>query len=386
MKVLVLGGCGIVGRAVTKDLVNQPDVHKVVMGDVNIKRGEKFLQLLNSPKAFLEKVDVKDYNKLVNVMKGYDVVANCVYYDMIIQVTKAAIEAKVHTVDLGGFFYGTIKQMEMDDDIKKAGITLLHGCGSGPGVNNILARYAADKLDRVDEIHIRAGGVAPSPGSPSVKGPGMTIRTVLDEYTIPPIVYDHGQYKQVPCLTGKELVKFSDPIGVQPTYYSLHSEPLTLSKYIKGVKIVDIKVVFPDEEVAKIKPLIELGLLKRESVQFRGQSIIPREIVDHILSLQEQEEEEEGSEFCATVLWVLGEKNRELIKLNYEFIIEHEKRWGNTKTGVPLSIGILMIGRGDIKKRGFTVPEECIEPNKFIEEMKKRGFIFKETEERIRTL
>jgi len=129
-----------------------------------------------------------------------------------------------------------------------------------------------------------------------------------------------------------------------------------------------------------------LGLLKRESVQFRGQSIIPREIVDHILSLQEQEEEEEGSEFCATVLWVLGEKNRELIKLNYEFIIEHEKRWGNTKTGVPLSIGILMIGRGDIKKRGFTVPEECIEPNKFIEEMKKRGFIFKETEERIRTL
>jgi len=386
MKILVLGGSGIVGKAITKDLAAQSDVTKVVIGDVNVKRAEKYLQLLSSPKASVEKIDVMDHDQLVKAMKGFDVIANCVYYNTIVQVTKAAIEAKAHIVDLGGFFYGTMKQMEMDGDAKKAGMTLLHGCGSGPGVNNVLARYAANKLDRVDEIHIRAGGVAPSPGSPAVKGAGMTIRTVIDEYTTNPMVYAHGEFKKMACIFGKEMVKFPDPIGLQPTYYSLHSEPLTLSKYIKGVKVVDIKVVFPDEEIAKLTPLIELGLLRQDPVNFQGQSFIPRQFVDQILAAQEQEEEGEGSEFCATVLWVTGEKDKDPVKLTYEFMVEHEKRWGNTKTGVPFSVGVLMIGRGEITKRGFTVPEECIDPVKFIEELKKRGFTFKEIEERVRDL
>jgi len=386
MKILVLGGSGIVGKAITKDLVAQSDVSKVVLGDLNVKRGEGYLQLLGSPKASVEKVDVLDHAGLVRTMKGFDVIANCVYYNTILPVTKAAIEAKVHIVDLGGFFYGTIKQMEMDEEAKKAGMTMLHGCGSGPGVNNVLARYAANKLDRVDEIHIRAGGAAPSPESPPVKGAGMTIRTVIDEYTTNPMVYDHGEFKQMPCIFGKEMVKFPDPIGLQPTYYSLHSEPLTLSKYIKGVKVVDIKVVFPDEEIGKLIPLLEFGLLGQDPVHFQGHSIIPRHFVDHILASQEQEEEGEGRECCATVLWVIGEKDKEPVKLTYEFMVEHEKRWGNTKTGVPFSIGVLMNGRGEITKRGFTVPEECIDPVKFIQEMKKRNFTFKETEERFRNL
>lgn len=386
MEILVLGGAGIVGKAISKDLVAQPDVSKVVLGDLSVKRAEKYLQLLGSPKASVEKIDVMDHDKLVKTMKGFDVIANCVYYNTILQVTKAAIEAKVHVVDLGGFFYGTIKQMEMTDEAKKAGITLLHGCGSGPGVNNVLARHAANKLDVVDEIHIRAGGAAPSPGSPPVKGAGMTIRTVIDEYTTNPMVYDHGEFKKMPCIFGKEMIKFPDPIGLQPTYYSLHSEPLTLGKYIKGVKVVDIKVVFPDEEIGKLIPLLEFGLLGQDPVQLQGHSIIPRHFVDHILAGQEQEEEEQGSEFCASVIYVTGEKKGEPVKLTYEFMVEHEKRWGNTKTGVPFSVGVLMIGRGEITKRGFTVPEDCIDPIKFIQELKKRGFTFKETEETIRTL
>jgi len=83
---------------------------------------------------------------------------------------------------------------------------------------------------------------------------------------------------------------------------------------------------------------------------------------------------------------VTGEKNKEPVKSTYEYMVEHDKRWGNTKTGVPLSVGVLMIGRGEITKRGFTVPEECIDPVKFIEEVKKRGFTFTETEERVRKL
>jgi saccharopine dehydrogenase (NAD+, L-lysine-forming) len=213
----------------------------------------------------------------------------------------------------------------------------------------------------VDEIHIRAGAAAPSPGSPPVKGPGMTIRTVLDEYTMNPIIFENGQYKEVPILSGKEIVKFPESIGEQPTCFSLHTEPLTLGMNIKGVKVVTLKIVFPDEEVETIKPLIELGL-------------------------REQEEEEQGSEICATVLWVTGLKDGKPTKLTYEYWVEHEKQWGNTKTGVPFAIGLLMLGRGQITMRGFAAPEQCINPADFIKELKKRDFIIKEIEERVQTL
>lgn len=134
MKILVLGGSGIVGKAITKDLAAQSDVTKVVIGDLNVKRGEKYLEKLGSPKASVERVDVTDRDCLVKMVKGFDIIANCFYYNTILQMTKAAIETKVHVLGFGGFFYGTMKQMELDEEIKKAGIILLHGCGSGGAV------------------------------------------------------------------------------------------------------------------------------------------------------------------------------------------------------------------------------------------------------------
>jgi hypothetical protein len=45
-----------------------------------------------------------------------------------------------------------------------------------------------------------------------------------------------------------------------------------------------------------------------------------------------------------------------------------------------------MLGRGQITMRGFAAPEQCINPIDFIKELKKRGFAFREIEERIHIL
>jgi saccharopine dehydrogenase-like NADP-dependent oxidoreductase len=386
MRILVLGGSGIVGRAVVKDLAEQKDVAQIVIGDLNVTKAEQLQAQLKSNKVSVRSLDVSDHSKLVETMKGFDVVGNCVYYETLLEVTQAAIEAKVHVADLGGMFHMTKKQMNFDGAAKKAGVTILACCGSGPGLNNVLARYGADKLDRVDEIHIRGGAVAPVSGSSPLKGPGMTIRTVLDEFSMNPIFFENGQYKEVPPLSGREGVRFSEPIGEQPAYFSLHTEPLTLGKYIKGVKVVTFKVIFPEEEIEKIGPLVQMGLTSTDPMTWGGKKISPRQILDQILVGREEHEEEQGKEICATILWVTGVKGGESTKLTYEYWVEHEKRWGNTKTGVPFAIGLLMLGRRQVTMRGFAAPEQCINPIDFITELKKRGFIFKETEERIRNL
>ena len=381
IKVLVLGGSGIVGRAVVKDLAEQSDVSQIVIGDLNVAKAKNFVAQLKNRKVSVRSIDVSDYAKLVQTMKEFDVIGNCVYYGSLLEITRAAIEAKVHVADLGGMFHMTKKQMKLDGPAKKAGITVLSSCGSGPGLNNVLARYGADELDQVDEIHIRAGGVAPSPGSPPRKGAGMTIRTVLDEFAMNPIVFENGDYKEVPPLSGKEMVKFIDPIGEQPAYFSLHTEPLTLGKYIKGVKKVTLKVIFPDKEIERINPLLEMGLTSTNPIKWGGKKVSPRQLIDHILATREQQEKEQGREICGTILWVTGLKSGVSTKLTFEYWVEHDKRWGNTKTGVPMAVGLLMLGRGQITDKGFAPPEKAIDPLAFIGELKKRGFVFKRTEE-----
>ena len=112
MKILVLGGSGIVGRAVLKDLESQKDVSKIVIGDLNVAKAEKFLSQLKSKKISFQYVDVSDHKKLVKTMRGFDVVGNCVYYGTLLDITQAAIEAGVHVADLGGMFHMTKKQMK----------------------------------------------------------------------------------------------------------------------------------------------------------------------------------------------------------------------------------------------------------------------------------
>lgn len=386
MKVLLLGGSGIVGRAVIKELVCQDDVRQVVVGDLEVKRVKEYIQMLKTKKVVVKKVDVTDHRALVELMKGCDVVGNSTYWKFCIPITKAAIEAKTHVVDLGGMFYETQKQMALDGAAKKANITILPGCGSGPGINNVLARYGADKLDQVNEIMMWAGGVAPSPNGPPPKGPGMTIRTILDEFTMKPIVYENGKFVEVPPLSGKEIVRFSEPIGAQALYHSLHTEPATLAKFIPGVKRVVLKVVFPEQEINKIQPLINMGLTGTEPILWEGKEVTPRQLLDLILVSKEQKMEDSGREVCGTVMAVSGLEKGIPTKLTYEYWVEHDKKWGNTKTGVPFAIGILMLGRNEITQRGFAAPEQCINTVAFIDELKKRGFVIKETKETIKTL
>lgn len=48
-----------------------------------------------------------------------------------------------------------MKQLELSGLAERAGITYVVGIGSAPGLTNLTAKYAADKMDKVDEIHIR---------------------------------------------------------------------------------------------------------------------------------------------------------------------------------------------------------------------------------------
>lgn len=159
MKVLVIGGTGGMGQGVARDLIKQERIEKVVLGDINVDPTRVQEKLRVSPKVSLVKVDVNDHAGVVAAIQEVDVVINCAgpFYKTAVAVARAAVEAKVNYIDICDDYEAVpilFSSADIDEAAKKAGITVLTGMGSDPGTNNILVKWYADRLDRVDDIYL----------------------------------------------------------------------------------------------------------------------------------------------------------------------------------------------------------------------------------------
>jgi saccharopine dehydrogenase-like NADP-dependent oxidoreductase len=153
MRVIVLGGCGAMGSELTRDLARTSDFEEIVIADANLAGAETLAGELGQGRVRAIKIDVSDEAALAEKLRDFDVVANATTYHYGLIATRAAINARVNYLDLGGLF-NTPKQLELDEAARKAGVTICLGCGATPGVTNLMARHAVGEMDRVHEVHI----------------------------------------------------------------------------------------------------------------------------------------------------------------------------------------------------------------------------------------
>ncbi len=376
MKVLVLGGYGNMGRSAVWDLAESPDVSQVIVGDINIEKGRRLINAIGSKKLAAECVDVEEHVALVKLMKSVDVVANATYANLREKVSKAALEAKVGVVDLGGSYDSTVKLLGLSESAKQAGITIISGMGYAPGLTNLFAKYGANKLDQVEEIHLRYAIVATSPvGRPGLKSP-VRIYGHFGLLTVKPIILRDGKLIEVEPRSGREIFRFPKPVGDFPVHYTMHSEMATLPRSIKGVRNMDMKMGYPPEIESRLEWLIDLGFDSTQPLEVEGMKIEPRKLIASCLEALSKDVEI-SKDCVATVVEVIGEKDREKTEWTFETVVEPFTEWNvsatSYNTGVPTSIATQMLGRGDITLKGVYGPEECIDPEAFIRELSKRN-------------
>src|SRR5262245_34853894 len=89
---------------------------------------------------------------VATVLKDVSAVAACLPYRLNLGVMEAALAEGCHYADLGGLFHVTVKQWELHERFRDAGLSAVMGIGSAPGITNVLARLGADQLDTVASI------------------------------------------------------------------------------------------------------------------------------------------------------------------------------------------------------------------------------------------
>ena len=286
MKIIVLGGAGKMGCIAVQDLAVDRRVGEVVIADRDLAQARIVAEAIGSPKVTIQQVDLNDRETLIAALKGADVCLNATVYYTNLPVMEACLGAGVCYTDMGGLFHTTRKQLELSDRFAEAGLSAVLGMGSAPGVPNVQARYAADRLDTVESIHIY-DGIKPPPLD-DVRFT-YAVPTIVDELTLAPMVYRDGEFVACEPLSEFEDYWFSPPIGLLPMHLSLHSEVATLPVTFqdKGVKECFFKINYwgmAQETVEKIRVLADFGFAEQEPVEVKGQRIVPRDLLVALMS------------------------------------------------------------------------------------------------------
>jgi len=385
MKIVVLGGTGLTGRCAVRDLAESREVSEVVMTGRSINKAQKIADKIKSEKVSIAQIDVTKHDDTVKVLKGADVALNAIQYYYNMDVMKAALEAKVHYLDLGGLFHTVLKQLKLNDKFREAGLTAILGMGECPGITNVMARYAADRLDSVDTILVRDTWMDFTEGAP----PFMvtwSLSTLFDEMTIPAVIFENGQYKEVPPLSGKETMMFPEPFGSQDQYYTIHSEAATfpVSFKKKGIKNVNWKEGGPG--FLDLKTLVDAGLASEEPLRVKGTEISPRQFLLRLLDSKNLMGCPEGitpNDTEVTRIIAIGKKDGRKVSYTMDSIFCSKAEWeataGEVAVGVPASIAAQMLARGDITVKGTVPPENCFDPEPFMTELAKRDIKILET-------
>ncbi len=385
---VVVIGAGAMGSITVRDLVETaPPEFEIVVADFNEKAAKA---LAKSFKRKVEGVFVNatDVNGTAKVLSGAFAVITAVQHQFNLFIMQAALKAGAHYCDLGGLFHYTRKQLKLHNQFKKAGLTAVLGIGAAPGVVNVLARSAADTMEKVYEVHVKVGNIDRTVGRPSNPlGTSYSIQTILEEATTPAALFTNGKFTFVEAMSGSEETHYPAPVGVRRPHYTIHSEVATLplSYKSKGIRECSFRIAFGDELEDRLRFVRALGLTSEKPLKVgRGKdavNVVPRQVLFAMLAQQPKLSwNGKPDEYEILRVVVRGIRKGVAVEETVDCHTPGIPAWNmgvDVDTGCPPSIAVQMMYRGEISERGVLPPEVAIPADPFFRELAKRRMTVK---------
>ena len=365
------------GSVISTDLAETFDGEVVIAGR-NLIRAREFARSFRKSSIYGAAAEANNDAQMSKVLAGVDVLINATNYYFNIAVMRQALKNRVNYVDLGGLYHMTKKQLKLDSLFRKQGKVAILGCGSTPGITNILAHYGSERFDRIYTIDISFADKDYTKYNQPFVVP-YSMQTVFDEFTKKPAVFANHKMHFVEPLSGEKYVSFPKPVGRVLCRYSLHSELASIPQNMrdKGIKNCSFRGGWDEDFISKTKFLIDAGFASESPVNIGGKLIVPRKITAALLDrfLPPSNIKINDVEFLRVE--ITGTKNgkRKSLAVYCKAFSnkKHNIPAGSWDTGVPPSIIAQEICSGNVKYKGVTTPEKAIPVRLFLEYLKARG-------------
>jgi saccharopine dehydrogenase (NAD+, L-lysine-forming) len=354
LRVAVLGAGGTIAPAIVRDLAESEEISDLLLLDLDGERAAAVADRQGGNKARAQAVDAR--GGLAKALSDSDVLVNSASYRVNLDAMGACVEAGCHYVDLGGLYWMTGRQLELDDSFKEADLLGLLGMGSSPGKTNVMGAAALKKLDEAPtRMDVLAAGRDLSP--PDGFSVPYALRTLVDEVTMPPVALRGGEPHELEPLADGGSVRFPAPVGDAATIHTLHSEIRTFGDSF-GCDEATFRLAL---EPALLERLRELAGASEEEVEEAARTALPPSAETVSVHLVEVE----------------GHSGR---VLRCSAVTEPMAAWGIgggvVSTAAPAAAAVRMLARGEISARGVMPPERCVEPELLFPELAQRGCQF----------
>ncbi len=361
------------GRIVCRDLLESG--YSLFMADLHPERSG---ELANKyPNTAVSEIDLRDYNQILAIIYAAepDVVINCAEGNWNLAVYKACLECNVSCIDLGSDIPATKEQLGLHPQFQRANLTAITGCGSTPGINNVMLYYAVTNgLETVETIE---AGFAWDSNIKKFVVP-FSIESIIEEFTEPAPAIMNSRWINYTPREHTEVRDFR-AVGQKTMFPVRHPETYTFFRYYKnrGLQNVRFYAGFPDHARTVIEHYIDAGLGSKEPQEIAGISLRPIDFLSNMLrnlSLPDGYTETEN-------LWVAveGTKNGKRQHILLECIVPTLPGWEeagcNIDTGFPASIIAQMIKNGTITARGSFAPGTCCSLRPLLPRTRKKAHV-----------
>ena len=380
MRMLVLGA-GLQGSACAYDLLQQPEVTEVRLGDLKVDHLPEFLAPYSGKRLIPTRLDVRDREAVLAVMRESDAVMSAIPYYFNLDLAKLAVEAGTHFCDLGGNTEIVFQQKALDAQARAKKVSVIPDCGLAPGMVNILAEHGIRSLDEVQEVRIYVGGLPQQPEPPLNYQIVYSLEGVLDYYTTKSWVVRDGKRAQVTALSEREPVHFASPVGELEAFHTAGGLSTMAFRYEGKIPTMEYKTLRYPGHAQIMEAIRELGLLELEPVEVKGHKVVPRDVA--VAAMGPRLTKPKGKDLVALRVTVSGKKGGKAKKISYELVDRYDEAKGISAmmrtTGYSLAITGLLQARGEIEP-GVHTPDECMPAETYIAELGKRGIRIARTE------
>lgn len=383
MRLLVLGA-GLQGSACAYDLLQNPDVEKVVLADQRIERLPSFLEPYHrDPRLELHRLDANDQDAVAAALRGAAACLNALPYYFNYDVARLAVDAGVHCCDLGGNTEIVFQQKELDTLAKSRGVSVVPDCGLAPGMVNILAEAGIAALDRADSVKAYVGGLPQHPTPPLNYQIVYSLHGVLDYYTTPSWVLRGGEPTQVDALSEVEAVTFEDPVGTLEAFHTAGGLSTMARTYRGAIRTMEYKTLRYPGHAEVMRSIRGLGLLDLQPVTVGDGAVVPRDVF--IACAEPRLHRPESRDLVALRVEVEGTRDGMPHRVIFDLVDLYDESRGvsamERTTGFSLSITGQLQVQGRVTGPGVRTPDRAVPAEAYIEELAHRGIAIRRTVE-----
>ncbi len=371
-------GAGRQGAAAAYDMGRWGDAEGVFLADRDIQvartAARRVNDLLGREVVREMALDVSDGGAVEALLTGVDACLSAVPFGFNPEITRAAIRARSHLCDLGGHVGVALQQHAMDEEARRAGVSVIPNCGQVPGFGTTLMVLAMETLDEAIDVTMWDGGLPQRPRQPFPYLLTFNMAGLTNEYAEPAIFIRDWKRTEVEPMSELETVQFPEPIGTLEAFVAGGGTDTMPWTFEGRLRTLQNKTLRHPGHFAQLRAFYDLGLWDLEPIEAGGSRVVPRDVF-HALFEPKVTFPEDPDVVILRVL-ALGRKDGRDAEATVEVIDYADPATGFTAmercTGWTASLVAQMMARGETPV-GSAGVEKQVPARSFVGQLEKRG-------------